>query len=156
MKDSNLQDDAFINSLKQVSPQVPPEVKARLLYECGVAAAETKYSRQRRRYAQVGSLAVVLAAVAGGVVGNRITSQPQQPSIARQQEPSHTNQPSPSVHSPISQRNKSMMTAAMPMDKFLKLLVQKDAAVADKIEVAPLTLEQPFTTRSILDGLENL
>jgi len=126
MNEPNMTDEFLLNSLKQLSPLVPTEVKSRLLYECGVSATEMKYRKQAKRYFQVGMLAVLLAVVAGGYIGNRLTRS------------TGSDQLQPVAQSPPAVKDRS--TEQQHPD---------DAG----FEASPLVIEPPFSIRSFVDEL---
>ncbi len=153
-------DDPLIHSLKQLSPQVPSDVKSRLLYECGIAAAELKYRRQGKRHFQVATMAILLATFVGGFIGNRFTQPIQQATVVEQQ-PSATQQEPSSLPSPIrsqfASRDKSMLAAAMPVDRLMELLAHQETSdPVARAAAAPLTIDTPFSTRSVVDELKKL
>ena len=84
MNEENMFDDPFINSLRQLAPDVPSETKSRLLYECGMAAAETRIKTQRRRFQTKAILSLLAAMGIGFFIGYQLPHTDQSSAVATQ------------------------------------------------------------------------
>ena len=70
MNQPDIFEDSFEDSLRSLAPTLPPDTKSRLLFECGMAAAEAKARTSRWKIRTVASTALLVAASLGFVAGN--------------------------------------------------------------------------------------
>lgn len=163
MNETDPFDDAFVDSLRQMSAGVPTETKFRLLYECGMAAAESRQqARQGKRMARI-SLALLLA-VAGGFFLNRLVADsndssglgPGQVQVAKGQttHDATSQNRSHELSRDIISQNKSLKVV-MPLNQVLALLEQAPNHEADVRSIdLSVTRESPLSTMSIFEAME--
>lgn len=160
MKEPDMFDDPLVNELAQSVPAVPAETKFRLLYECGVAAAETKMRNQRRRHSGGTLLALVIASGIGFLVGNRTQGPAQQ--IATKEsvtipEGLDSRQPQRKFSQAKDRlaMDKPTLTVAMTVDRVIQLLDQTNEGKETPSTAVELALtEKPLSTISFLNDLE--
>ena len=70
MNQPDMFEDSFEESLRSLAPSLSADNKSRLLFECGMAAAEAKTRNGRRKFRAVSSAALLVATSLGFVVGN--------------------------------------------------------------------------------------
>ena len=122
--DPESDDDAFAKTLRQLAPNAPDVIKAKLLYECGVSAAKAKSDRQKRN-TRFGTLcAVVVAAGVGAFANEQIFRQPTTRLVVRTE--LQSSQPVPAAnHQPaLLARSSTTLTAASSVDRVNELLQQ--------------------------------
>ena len=146
-------DDSFEDSLRSLAPTLPPDTKSRLLFECGMAAAEAKARTSRWKIRTVASTALLVAASLGFVAGN--LSSNSNPHIATSE-----NEPSTKVMEPqlvystsANTRNRKMLAVAMAPSEVEKLLSQVDGSEEFSLPEAPASPKSPFGTRSLSSEL---
>jgi hypothetical protein len=131
-------DEAFVDSLRQMTPQVPAAIKSRLLYECGAAAAQSKFRKQQLRN-RIQSVAALLIAVGLGAFAGNQFSAPSIPStVADSSNPHEPVEPVAPQPTFFLAANPSTLTAAMSAKRVYELLDRE-------IELEPTTLEKPST-----------
>lgn len=141
-------DVAFADSLRQLSPAVPQEIKSRLLYECGVSAAQTKIRKQQWRN-RIGSSAALLVAVAlGAVAGNQFSNSQQQEAVAELEGSEEHVQPKVPRPTFFLTANSSTLTAAMPASRVYELLERETDSEPVDTEKSNTLEEAPFGTFS--------
>lgn len=146
-------DDSFEDSLRSLAPTLPPDTKSRLLFECGMAAAEAKARTSRWKIRTVASTALLVAASLGFVAGN--LSSNSNPHIATSE-----NEPSTKVMEPqlvystsANTRNRKMLAVAMAPSEVEKLLSQVDRSEEFSLPEASASPKSPFGTRSLSSEL---
>ena len=148
-------EDSFESSLRSLAPTLPPDTKSRLLFECGMAAAEAKARTSRWKIRTVGSAALLVAASLGFVAGNLSSNSNSNPHIATSE-----NEPSTKVMEPqlvystsANTRNRKMLAVAMAPSEVEKLLSQVDRSEEFSLSEAPASPKSPFGTRSLSSEL---
>ena len=153
MNQPDMFDDSFEDSLRSLAPTLPPDTKSRLLFECGMAAAEAKARTSRWKIRTVASTALLVAASLGFVAGN--LSSNSNPHIATSE-----NEPSTKVMEPqlvystsANTRNRKMLAVAMAPSEVEKLLSQVDRSEEFSLPEASASPKSPFGTRSLSSEL---
>lgn len=153
MNQPDIFEDSFEDSLRSLAPTLPPDTKSRLLFECGMAAAEAKARTSRWKIRTVASTALLVAASLGFVAGN--LSSNSNPHIATSE-----NEPSTKVMEPqlvystsANTRNRKMLAVAMAPSEVEKLLSQVDRSEEFSLSEAPASPKSPFGTRSLSSEL---
>ena len=153
MNQPDMFEDSFEDSLRSLAPTLPPDTKSRLLFECGMAAAEAKARTSRWKIRTVASTALLVAASLGFVAGN--LSSNSNPHIATSE-----NEPSAKVVEPqlaystsANTRNRKMLAVAMAPSEVEKLLSQVDGSEEFSLPEAPASPKSPFGTRSLSSEL---
>lgn len=165
MKESNIFDDPFVESLRQLNPEIPVETKSRLLYECGMAAAETKIKKQRQRFRTNAILSLLAATGLGFFVGLQFSlPQPtQDTTVAKHPQSTEEIQnllPAQTSAQIFAQtRNRTTLAVAMPVNRVFELLDQPQT----KTQTGPkkesrnvdlsTTITTPLSTLSFLNEL---
>ena len=151
MNEPNAFDNPFVDSLRQLAPDVPAEIKSRLLYECGMAAAETKMRRRRSKHLASTMLGLMMATGAGFFFGQQ-SSQPDQPTIVAENR--QISEELPSQPSFIRKQNTTTLAAVMPINRVFELLDRTSTDDGSPNVDLPLTIETPLSTLSFLHELE--
>ena len=153
MNQPDIFEDSFEDSLRSLAPTLPPDTKSRLLFECGMAAAEAKARTSRWKIRTVASTALLVAASLGFVAGN--LSSNSNPHIATSE-----NEPSAKVVEPqlvystsANTRNRKMLAVAMAPSEVEKLLSQVDRSEEFSLPEASASPKSPFGTRSLSSEL---
>ena len=161
MKESNMFDDPFVESLRQLNPEIPVETKSRLLYECGMAAAETKIKKQRQRFRTNAILSLLAATGLGFFVGLQFSlPQPtQDTTVAKHPQSTEEIQnllPAQTSAQIFAQtRNRTTLAVAMPVNRVFELLDQPQTKTqtGPKEESRNVDLPTPLSTLSFLNEL---
>ena len=153
MKNPDMSDDAFMNSLRQLTPEVPAETKSRLLYQCGMAAAETKLRNQRRKLHVNAMLSLLIASGIGFFLGHQFSHPTQQTSeTASRSIAKESPDPTPR-RSFVRTQNTTTLAVAMPLNRVFELLDQTNAGDESESMELPPPIETPLSTISFLNEL---
>jgi len=140
--------DPFIDSLKRLAPEVPAETKSRLLYECGMAAAETRMQTRNKKHRTAAMLMLLMATGFGFFIGHKFPRSTQSTSASR------TGQIADAMQSPLPRRsfvqpeNSTTLAAAMPFDRVFELL-DKSKSDAGSSSMELQIIATPLGTLSI-------
>lgn len=154
MNEENMFDDPFIDSLRQLAPDVPSETKSRLLYECGMAAAETRIKTRRRKF-RLGAFIALLAATGSGfLVGYQVPHSNQSSTLA-------TQQPAVELIETLTPRRKfartenmTMLAAATPINRVFELLDRTAENTESPNSDFSAPVQAPLNPLSFLNELE--
>ncbi len=153
MNEFETPNDPILESLGQLDSGAPDDVKSRLLYECGVAAADARFQQRRRMHNRIAATGFLVAAIAGGLIGKQLSKpMPQMETVNNQinTKKQHPVSPKPTF---VRRGNESMLAAAMPMEKVFALLDRSNSDSSSKQFNLPVEIEPPLTTRSIVNEL---
>lgn len=144
-------EDSFAKSLQQLTPGVPETVKAKLLYECGVASAKASMQKNKLRNRVGMGLALMVAASFGAIANQQLAEQPSQPVLAI------TSQPEPNIQQHILlARSSNTLSAATPLDQVKRLLDRTElSSTQDRASdpISNLPNSRPFGTLSYPSAL---
>lgn len=154
MKEENMFDDSIVDSLRQLTPDVPPETKSRLLYECGMAAAETKMKMQRRRFRTNASLSLLIATGVGFFIGHSFQNTNQSPAVATQQQLTDQIEIATPRRNYVHTQDMTKLAAATPINRVFELL-ERETESPNSLNAAPsMPVQPPLSTLSFLNGFE--
>ena len=154
MKESNIFDDPFVDSLKQLATDVPAETKSRLLYECGMAAAATQMRNQRRNHLASTVLVLLVASGVGFFLGHQF-SQPNQPVAVIENSPTVEELPARMPERNfVYKKNTTTLAAAMPFNRVMELLDRTSDAEQSLHSGLEQTNKKPLSTISLFRDLE--
>jgi len=163
MKEPNMFDESFADSLRQLAPEVPTEVKSRLMYECGMAAAETKLRAGRARILAGSILGLCLAMGLGFVVGQQVSSERPQVATNEASEAPEQSRTDPADDgwqfslprmARVGTGNGKTLSAAMSFNRVAKLLDESDVSERSKVVEPADAMDKPFSIRSILNDMD--
>ena len=141
----------FEDSLRSLAPSLTTDTKSRLLFECGMAAAETKYRNRRRKLGVISSVALLLAAGFGFVLGNGFSSPSHQMATTARQSDTEQDQLTYSV--PANTGISATLAVAMPPSEVFELLDRIDSSERSILPEVPMSMQTPFGTRSLATEL---
>ena len=153
MNEFETSNDPILESIRQLNSAAPADLKSRLLYECGVAAADARFQRRRRMHNGIAATGFLVAAVSGVLIGTQFSKpMPQMETVSNQIETEKLHPVSPK-HRFVRKGNESTLAAAMSMERVFALLDRNNSNANSKQFSLPVEIETPLTTRSILNEL---
>jgi hypothetical protein len=146
MNEFETSNDPILESIRQLNSAAPADLKSRLLYECGVAAADARFQRRRRMHNGIAATGFLVAAVSGVLIGTQFSKPMPQMETVRLH-------PVSPKHRFVRKGNESTLAAAMSMERVFALLDRNNSNANSKQFSLPVEIETPLTTRSILNEL---
>jgi len=135
---------SFEDSLRSLVPSLSADTKSRLLFECGMAAAETKIRHRQRKLSAFAFAALSVAASLGFVIGNQYSNPNQQVAVV-ESEPVPA-EPEAQSTSPtlLRKRNTTTLAVAMAPNQVSELLDRIDSSEDSDQPEAPASRNSPF------------
>ena len=154
MNQPDMFEDSFEESLRSLAPNLPPDTKSRLLFECGMAAAEAKTRNGRRKFRAVSSAALLVATSLGFVVGNLSSNSNPQMATGENEPVVKVVEPQLVYSTSTNTRNERMLAVATMPSEVEKLLGRVDGSEEFSLPEAPVSTKFPFGIRSLSGELE--
>ena len=153
MNEENMFDDPLIDSLRQLASDIPSETKSRLLYECGMAAAETRMKTQRQKFRTNAFVALLAATGIGFFIGHQFPHANQSSAVATQQPAVEQIETPTPLRKFVRTQDMTTLAAATPINRVFEMLERAENSSSPNTDL-PTPVQTQLGTFSFLHELE--